>query len=481
MSHGYEVGSEHVRMLLGIEKTAVREVTPEEAGVTGASPEEEGMGAALPAAAVAGALPFAGMIGQKKLKNDPFLGAQGANYKTMEELASAAMPGDVILTAKPKGSIWRNFQLPVSGSEWYHAQGVPDVVPGTGTLSWDDLLDLPEEQLEDFFGMGTEELAEIPKKDQAAALQSAQDKWGKAKGLTWEAGEIALHADELKDYFGQGMQPHEIYQAEGGGIKDLAQQMKAKYYEDVALLRPKTPMTPAQLTAYQNDMMVRGTQKYENAKALELYLKDLFVPKIKGMEKLLGSQTPTCQGNVCSTTPAQSFSTATGKTILEGKRPQDIAPADFLRSNEFELVGSKMDSKKFRLKPGIRKALPWLTRGGLGAGMAAGAYTAVEEPASMAAIPGAVGTYLAGRKITDRLSKKPGMTARMFPNVSEGVGTVADLMMHGVPLKEKLKALKPLAVGGGTALAGGLAAYGGAKGMGHLYDKHVADSMPWNE
>jgi len=100
---------------------------------------------------------------------------------------------------------------------------------------------------------------------------------------------------------------------------------------------------------------------------------------------------------------------------------------------------------------------------------------------SMAAIPGAVGTYLAGRKITDRLSKKPGMTARMFPNVSEGVGTVADLMMHGVPLKEKLKALKPLAVGGGTALAGGLAAYGGAKGMGHLYDKHVADSMPWNE
>jgi hypothetical protein len=140
-----------------------------------------------------------------------------------------------------------------------------------------------------------------------------------------------------------------------------------------------------------------------------------------------------------------------------------------------------MDPKKFRLKPGMRKALPWLTRGGLGAGMAAGAYTAVEEPASMAAIPGAVGAYLGGRKLTDRLSKKPGTTARMFPSVSEGVGTVAELMTHGVPLKEKLKALKPLAVGGGTALAGGLAAYGGAKGLGHLYDEYAADSMPWNE
>jgi len=477
MSHGYEVGSEHVRMLLGIEKTAVREVTPEEAGI----------GLSGAAAAGAGAAPFLGMIGQKKIRHDPLMGAQGQQFKTMRELSEAAQAGDIVLTAKPRGSIWRNFQLPASGSEWYHAQGVIGQRPSIAgsEMAIEELLEfIPKAMLEDTLGMSIEDLDELSSKKRKKALAGLEEALAKETGLTLEAAETGMGRRQVNNLMDKSS-PMEVALEHGGPVP-ITKHMAGRDYKDVMLLRPKTPMTPEQLKIFQRQMMERGTQAYSNPKALELYLKDMFVPKIEGMQHLMGSQEINCKGNVCSTMPAQSMHEASGLKVVPGKRPQDIAPADYLRSDKFELVGSRMDPKKFRMSPGMRKAVPYLYRGGIGATLAAGTYGAMEEPELMAGAAGAAGAYSAGKKHAPKLAPMLGVAKNkiplMFPDFKTGFGIVGAMANPQMRATVKAKDFIPMLKGGVPAVIGGGAlAYGGAKGLTHLYDKHVADSMPWNE
>lgn len=494
MPHGYLIGRARALVCLALEKTALTEITPEEAGVRSAESEDPEVGAAsgmaLPsgaavAAGAVGAAPFGGLIGQKKLIHDPMMGAEGVSYRSLEDLSAAAKPGDVVLTAKPKGSIWRNFQLPTTGTEWYHAQGIVDSVPALGGpgLTMDGALDLPEDILDDVLGMDSVELEELPKKQRKAALKTLREALAKPHALTSEAGDLALSKENLLEYLDEGMTPQQIKEEEGG-IKSLVSHLKPNNYDDVALLRPKIPLTPEQLQTLQSDMMTRSIQPYDRKKAVELYMKDLFVPKVKGVEKFMGNSKITCDGNVCSTTPAQAFETATERSILPGKRSADIAPADLMRSGEYELVGSKMDPSKYRLKPGMRKALPWLSRGALGGTMAAATYGAIEEPALMGAAAGAAGAYAGGQALTPKLApmmKVPShLEQYMFPNISSGFELTEQLMGPNAKTKGSWHLMKPLLKGGlPVALGGAALGYAGAKGLGHLYDKKLAPKMPW--
>jgi hypothetical protein len=427
-------------------------------------------------------LPFAGAIGEKKLIHDPLLGAKGKNFASLKDLSAAAEIGDIVLTAKPQGSIWRHAQLPTTGSEWYHAQGILDKAKGYGAnMTWEQVMALPDEITEDVLGMAVDELDELPPKEKRQALATLQNEIGSAKATTLQAGYFKNSTEkEIRALIDKGFTPEQIREY-AGGIERLAPDLQGHNYQDVALLRPKTPMTPEQVKTFQNEMLVRGTKPYSQPTALKVWLKNLFLPKFEGMEKVTGGLGVNCKNNVCSTMPAQSYQQATARSILAGKRPQDLAPADYLRSGEYELVGSRLDPSKFRLSPRMRKALPWITRGGVGAGLAAGTYGATQEPAALAAVPGAAGGYLAGRALTQKAGPRFGVSQaasqKMFPDMRKSFDLVHDLLDSGKGVK-KTDLVKPLLKGGvPSALAGAATGVAAAKGLEYLYKR---PDMPWN-
>ena len=203
-------------------------------------------------------------------------------------------------------------------------------------------------------------------------------------------------------------------------------------YGDAVLLRPKKPLTSSQSRIYNRESMQRSAESYSIPKAVESYAKELFMPKLgplTGGGKQVGE---ICEGNICSTVPSQAFHSATGRNVVPGKRAQDVFPSDFLRSKEYELVGSKLDPNKARMNPALRKAMPYITRGGVGLGLAGATYESKEHPELAGAVAGATGAGLAGTAMSHALSKTPEKAVEALPGLTELGSTV----MHEIPKKQ---------------------------------------------
>lgn len=376
------------------------------AAAKGSEQESTGLSKAqMGAMGVAAAAPFAGLIGEKPIIHDPLQGAEGKTFKSLEQLQRQAQPGDVLLTSKPKGSLFKNFIMPAGRSQFYHAQPVTGRQDGIGyTLSAGDLYD------------------------------------------TNTPASKALNYDyPIADY-----------------MRDPDTQ-----YSDALLLRPKQKLTPEQLKTLRAEYGKRSTTYYDNPKAAETFLRDLFIPKHEMFN--LGRPETICEGNVCSTMPSQAFHKATGKSVVPGKRAQDVFPTDFLRSDQFELVGGHITPETRALEgSAMRKAAPWLLRGGIGAGLAGGTYAVSEDPALGAGIAGAVGTeHLLDKLVASEKGSKY-LNEGAFPTFWEAGNEV---MGGGLKTPEGRGLLRRFLTQRIPALAaGGALAYGGAKALGAGYD-----------
>lgn len=362
---------------------------------TGAEEKKKPVDKALVAGGVAGAAPFAGLIGQKKLIHDPLMGAKGQNYRTMEELSRAAMPGDVLVTTKPGGSIFKTTMAPLTGSEFYHAQPVFGRTSGRG---------------------------------------------GKMEGTT--AGTASL-ADP-KEFPGEPSLRRQTSR--------VARSMQAEDYPDVVLVRPKKPMSKQQLKEFNRRAMERSAKEYGSVQAVKNWARDIFVPKIKGITDR-GPQVK-CEGNICSTVPSMAMHEATGRSVVPGKRAQDVMPVDYLRSSEYELVGSRLKNRaKYEKVPlAMRKAMPYLSRTGLGLGLGATAYGATKDPDILGGTAGGVGATLAGSAAAKKMWGGE-VAASKLPHIKNVLD--ATMTEGGTPFKTVAKRYAtrrlPLIAGGAAA------------------------------
>lgn len=367
-------------------KTAADEPAAEES-----SPEESHRLRNL-AMAGAAATPFAGMIGQQPIIHDPHLNPNVRRFKTMDHLQRQARPGDVILTSKPKGSIWKNLIAPVTGSDFYHVQEVVGRRRGKATTS--------------------------------------------------TAGQF---------FNDQSMKPEVPTR---GKLPTIGDYTNEHGYPDVLLLRPKKPMSPDELKVFQKQVMQRSARMYNDDRAVSTWLRDVFMPKLKGREQ--AAPRPVCEGDVCSTAPAAGYRAA-GRTVVPGKRPEEVFPSDYLRSKNFKAVGARLGSGN-RWSDTTRRAVPLLTRAGLGVGMAGGTYLASQHPEAAGALAGAgAGVALANRFFRDTGDPR-------YPLAST-FGYVANL--DWAKGKERMDIYKSLAK---KFVPGVAAGYLGYKGVGAIRD-----------
>jgi hypothetical protein len=367
------------------------------------------------AAAVA---PFMGLIGRKPIIHDPLEGAQGATYRNLDELGNAARPGDILLTSKPSGSYIKTMLDPTGGSQFYHAQPV---------------------------------ISRDPRNN---------------KARTYQAGDFAFDGPDP----GRAASDH---------ASDIAEYMRSKEvgYPDGLLLRrkKKLTLTPKQLAAYHKDLDERALREYDNVHGMKGLFHDLFVPKIKALNKHVPDTI--CEGNVCSTMPAMAHHTATGERILDNVPAKYTMPADFLRAEDYELVGSHITPETRALqKSRLRKLAPYATRAGIGAGLAGTTYAVSEDPALGVAGGTALATNLAidsahegrlhnllPRALQKRLS--PDTLYRHFPGTVQTINEVKDSTTRGQKARHIAKYLSgraPLMLGAGAL------AYGGTKGLQRL-------------
>lgn len=327
------------------------------------TPEQEGPSdLLLGTMGVAAASPFAGMIGQKPIIHDPLQGAVGEEFKDLKALQRKAQVGDVLLTSKPKGSVFKHFITPTGDSQFYHAQPV----------------------IGQFVGGGS----------------------------TASAGDF--HADVMEGR--TKFQPRET--------EYITRYMNspATGYDSAVLLRPKRKYTPAQKKQFQREALDRVGREYDNEKAVGSWFHDMFVPKWDFLSK--HRKDVVCEGNVCSTLPAMAHHEVTGQRVVPYKASQDTFPTDFLRSQEYELVGSHVSPEVRRIESSLgRKIGPYAMRAGIGAGLAGGVYGASENPDMAGAVGGALGanalTNLAVAKGGIDFDKLPGLTDLFITNMGK--------------------------------------------------------------
>jgi hypothetical protein len=266
-----------------------------------------------------------------------------------------------------------------------------------------------------------------------------------------------------------------------GGANEISQILSrhGQGYEDSILLRPKTlegkKIRKKALEQLQ-EAIVRGSEReYKAGIGMRGVLKDIFLPKI--FQRKPGTPPVTCQGDVCSTLPARALEeTGHIKGVVRGKAPHEVLSADFLRSHEFEPVMAHI-SKGKALSPRAMKILQYGGRAGLGLGLAGTAYGLSEDPALLAAIPGAMIAPGLVRRVMDQRQRKT-LGEKKFEKIKVTRGREA------VPSRGALiKALEERHIKGRTgeiakkimrrfgtrtiplALAGGLATYLGTKGI----------------
>lgn len=357
------------------------------APVSASGDPEESHAARNVAMAGAALAPFAGLIGQERLRHDPHYNRKIRRVGSNSQLARLARPGDVIVYTDGAGrDVFKAFSTTNSGSEFYHTTTVH------GTRGGHPLAGVAD----DFEG---------PK---AEVLRGASPE------------RIRRNAWRLRDV------------------------LKNQGDVDAVLLRPREAMSPAQAKAFADEAARRSAQKYNMTRATGSAIKDIFLPKIKGLERRPAA--PLCDGEICSSLPAQASAVA-GRPHIEGKAPKDVLPSDYLRSKNFRAVAARSTAPP---PTALRRAAPYLLRAGLGAGLAGTTYVASEYPEALT-VPAAVA---GGAALSGVLAKRLGaQTPSLLGAAVRAVDGRVDRSYAGAFAKTRLPG----------ALLGGLAGYYGTK------------------
>jgi hypothetical protein len=336
----------------------------------------------LLAAGAAGVAPLAGMIGQKPLLHDPYLNKK-IDLVDYNKLQGLSQPGDVLITSMDSGrSPWQSLQSPFSGTEFYHAQ--PAIKDPSGKM----------------------------RTMTAGELSSG------GKSLSSAAVKKKLRTNKL-DTFSQ-----------------LANQGE---YGNQVLLRPKKSISPEQAKRLNALLTERAATPYGGVRGASAYLKDLFLPKIKGVTDKI-PDAPNCVGDVCSTLPSRALKEVKNIDVVPGKSPGSVLPHDFLRSEEFEPVAAALARG--------RKRAPFYghelrNRALLGAGLAAGTYGALKHPL-------AAGSLAAGAGASSLIEK-------LLPHMPDRMQAI-EAIQNGLKNKGDQKILQQFLLknlGPSAALAGG--------------------------
>jgi hypothetical protein len=146
---------------------------------------------------------------------------------------------------------------------------------------------------------------------------------------------------------------------------------------------------------------------------------------------------------------------ATGKGVVSGKRALDTMPADYLRSSEYSLVGSRIPERAALTRaPMLRKAMPYLSRGALGLGLAGTAYGASKDPDVLGGSAGAAAGILGADHLARKLYK-PGDIARKMPGVRDVLETAMvdspDVLSTRGAVGKYVSKRLPLILAGGAA------------------------------
>lgn len=241
-------------------------------------------------------------------------------------------------------------------------------------------------------------------------------------------------------------------------IPNAMQELK---YPDVVLLRSKTPLSAAQKEHYARRAIQRASKPYDVLQAGAIWAKEVFVPKLNMFKS---NKQTICQGNVCSTLPSQALHEAgTRDGVVAGKAAKDVFPSDYLRSKNFELVGSVIKSKNLqRNNKLLRMAQPYLGRGALGVGAAGTIYGASEHPTEIAATAtGALGASLAADAILPNLLKMKNFKRSVpsFADALESKFLTTTPQRAAQDLPRFLQRRLPILAAGGVAGYAGLRAF----------------------
>ncbi len=227
-----------------------------------------------------------------------------------EALLAQARAGDLLVTTQPKMNIYRAMMEPATGTPFYHAQPILGQGPsGPSTIS-------------------------------AGQFNRPQHK-GK------------LYDDLMRS------------------TRTLEDVLTRRDY-DVALMRPKSPLTPEQVQAFVGENIARASNPYSLRKAISSWANEAFVPKWNRLRGEIPSLQ--CKGDICSTMPAEAYAKAGIPGAVPYKKPSQTLATDFLRSNNFDMVGAYVRDPKAYASPAMRKAMPYLGRAGIGALLAGGVY-----------------------------------------------------------------------------------------------------------
>lgn len=231
--------------------------------------------------------------------------------------------------------------------------------------------------------------------------------------------------------------------------------------QGVVLLRPREALKAKELAGFEREVTRRAKLPYDFNQDVLSWLRDLVIPKIPGAKWLGGRATRRCAGNICSTTPAMALHDAAGREVVPHVQPQNVMPADWLRSPNYEAVAAHMTPEaealaRTPLQRTIGKIAPRLALGGA---LAGGTYLAAKDPTNLALPAGVVAAPLAARQI-----------ARLYHAARGTEGGAARAARYAVPDvnmslfnmigsedPKKLRLLRnitrrsiPLAVGGGV-------------------------------
>lgn len=390
-------------------------------GIGDRSSEESHTARNLAVGSAAAALPFAGMIGQRKLIHDPTRSASAAGVEAWNDaynMRRAAQPGDVLVTRAAQNGT-DTIMTALTGSPYHHVESVlaPDRVMMSGDLHLD------------------------PKQFASKELYE--------KAL---ASQAALPAARKVRYANR--------------VTDLARNS-----DEMLLLRPKqAPNMPHLETAA---MHLAELPHSLTGKGPSAALHEVFVPKLNVVDKIRGllrgkRDKLICNDTMCSTfTAGVSDAAGTMPRGNPGKALEHAIPPDFLRSPDFDLVGRYVNPEAEQLSEKALKNMRRMGlagRAGIGLALGAGAYGLTEDPMLAAGAAGAAVTPSVVRAVLNRVSKNP----------HKGYETLRPVSRAGADIIKRrwgnLRSIGTRTVP--VALAGGLAAYLGGK---KLYNSLTGD------
>lgn len=366
----------------------------------------------LGASGLAAASPFAGLIGQRKLVNDPFIN-KSIERMSLDDLADLARKGDIIVSAKPMGGLVQGAQHLSTGSPFYH------VSPVVGA---------------DLKGRGR-------------VLDAGDLAWSRAKPSVSHMGRHSTHPTNLS----------------------------GKDFKDFVLLRPDKPYSKEQLNAYLESMAARSHSTYKPMVGKKSFFADMFLPKIrlgskgKSVPVCAGDSCSTFPARAME-------EAGLTEGILKGKKPADVLPADFMRRGSgFTPVAASIGSKPNAMMSNraLRTLMRYGSRAGLGLGLGGTIYGTYKEPEIAMGIGAGMLTPSLIRSLSKRvhgmrkdipLSQASREVNLQLPKFTRLLNT--DNPITGKALSTMKKRL--LTRTAPTAILGGLGMYGAAKGLGSL-------------